>query len=538
MASAWKHPDSGIYYVRQRIPRDVLAVARGQQLKFPKDAGEGSIRLGPQETHAKASLRTRDPREAKSRQAAALAHLGKFWQSLRDGPRQLSHKQIIALAGDFRVRAIAKWEDEPGPASIWARLLELSTNWDEATKRREVAPFVADHLARHALCVDAYTKAALGDAMFRVGQDVAALMKRRAEGGNWQDQNVESFPALELDVPSGAAATAVSMRELFQGWKREARAGNYAEKTFNEYGAAVERLVTFIGHDDASRVSPKDIVAYKDMRLGTINPRTKASLSAKTVNDGDLAALKSVFGWAVSNHRLPSNPASGITIKVAKPEKQRGPGYTDDEAVSILKAAFAYSAAEAELNKTAAAKRWAPWLCALTGARIGEVLQLRRTDVRESGSHWTMTITPEAGPVKNKKRRVVPLHPQLIELGFVAFVQSSKDGYLFLTATKKEEVRGRLNGVKNRISEFVRSIVSDERVRPNHAWRHRLITLSRRHGVDQELRRMITGHAGEGVDEEDYGEPEGLYREICKLPHYNLGDYGGLALPTLKSAAL
>ena len=32
---------------------------------------------------------------------------------------------------------------------------------------------------------------------------------------------------------------------------------------------------------------------------------------------------------------------------------------------------------------------------------------------------------------------------------------------------------------------------------------------------------MITGHAGEGVDEEDYGEPEGLYREICKLPAYS-----------------
>src|SRR5262245_52768039 len=32
-------------------------------------------------------------------------------------------------------------------------------------------------------------------------------------------------------------------------------------------------------------------------------------------------------------------------------------------------------------------------------------------------------------------------------------------------------------------------------------WRHTFISLSPRHGLDQEKRRMITGHAGEGVDE-------------------------------------
>jgi integrase len=522
MARPWKHPDSGIYYVRERIPRDVLAAARGQHVKFPKEAGEGSIRLPDNATHAKASLRTRDPHETKVRHAAALAHLEKFWQSLRDGLRRLSHKQIIALAGDFRQRAIAKFDEEPGPAVIWVRLLELSERWDDDARRRETAPFVEEHLARHALNVDAYTKAALADEMFKVGRGIAALMKRRAEGDYGPDDKAGNFPPLHLATDSPSAD--VSIRGLFKGWEREARAGNYAEKTFDEYRAVVERLVKFLNHDDAARVSPKDIVAYKDMRLGTINPRTKASLSPKTVNDGDLAALRSIFGWAVTNHRLSNNPAKGITVKLAKPVRLRGKGYTDEEAVKLLSAALAYRRRGKELEKTAAAKRWAPWLCAFSGARIGEVLQLRRGDVQRSGSHWTMVITPEAGPVKSKKRRVVPLHPQLIELGFIAFVEAAKEGYLFLTAAKKTEVRGRLNGVKNRVSEFVRSIVAGERIQPNHAWRHRLITLARKHGLDQELRRMITGHAGEGVDETDYGEPEGLYREICKLPHYPIAD--------------
>jgi hypothetical protein len=102
------------------------------------------------------------------------------------------------------------------------------------------------------------------------------------------------------------------------------------------------------------------------------------------------------------------------------------------------------------------------------------------------------------------------------------FVEASSSGYLFLNAANEAEAKGRLNGVENRVSEYVRTIVCDPRVRPNHAWRYRLVTLARRHDIDQELRRMITGHAGKGVDEQVYGEPEGLYREICKLPFYGL----------------
>ena len=67
-------------------------------------------------------------------------------------------------------------------------------------------------------------------------------------------------------------------------------------------------------------------------------------------------------------------------------------------------------------------------------------------------------------------------------------------------------------------------MVPDKSVSPNHGWRHWFITRCRKHDVSHELRRMITGHSGEGVDEQDYGEPAGLYQQICKLPAIKLGD--------------
>ena len=227
-----------------------------------------------------------------------------------------------------------------------------------------------------------------------------------------------------------------------------------------------------------------------------------------------------MFGWAVKNRKLPSNPAAGISIAIAAKVRTRAKGFTDVEAAAILKHALQYKPSKAEFARTAAAKRWVPWLCAYTGARVGEMVQLRKEDIHREGRVYIVRITPEAGTVKGRRYREVPLHPHLNKMGFPEFASAAKDGHLFFTPTKEGGWRGPWQAVKNRLQEFAREVVTDPRVQPNHGWRHRFITVCRKHAVDQEFRRMITGHKGEGVDEESYGDPAGLYREICKLPRY------------------
>lgn len=69
-------------------------------------------------------------------------------------------------------------------------------------------------------------------------------------------------------------------------------------------------------------------------------------------------------------------------------------------------------------------------VAAYTGARIGELALLRRDDVMRDGDHWIIRITAEAGTVKNKQMREVPLHPHLVDLGFPTYAASQR-GYLF-----------------------------------------------------------------------------------------------------------
>jgi integrase len=286
-------------------------------------------------------------------------------------------------------------------------------------------------------------------------------------------------------------AASVTLTGILEGWWTEAKATGRKPSTHESYKNTVAGLVTFLGHDDAKLVTPEEIVRFKDHRLASINPRNGKPISAKTVKDSDLAGLKTLFGWAVSNRKLTSNPATGITIKLGKPQKLRGKGLTEEEVRDILSAAMKVDGE----GRTDAARRWVPWLAAYTGARVGELAQLRKQDVTKEGEHWVLLLTPEAGTIKTNEARKVVLHSHLVELGFPAFVEDAPAGHLFLKPSKSGDVLGPLQGLKNRLSEFVRTVISDPNVAPTHGFRHRFKTVGMDCGIPTRILDAIQGHA-------------------------------------------
>jgi integrase len=227
------------------------------------------------------------------------------------------------------------------------------------------------------------------------------------------------------------------------------------------------------------RVFEQDMLSFKDARLKVV--------TAKTLKDGDLPGIKSVFGWAVDNRKLIKKVKSGKKILT------RSKGFTDKEAKVIFEACVAYGKSPKEDSRTAAAKRWATPIAAYTGCRISEALQLRKEDVREESGHHVFDLNPLAGSIKSGTYRLVPIHGHLIELGFLSVVRNSDDGPLFAKGSYK------------RVLDFIRTIVTDERVQPNHAWRHRLKTISRNLGFDPRVVDAIQGHASRTAGE-NYGD--------------------------------
>ena len=270
------------------------------------------------------------------------------------------------------------------------------------------------------------------------GQDIrlqaidCVVGEKNVEGDYSDDSKAKRFPKWEAPSRSVSApiASGVSLKGLVEEWWKEAKAAGRKPSTYESYRNTVAKLVVVLKHDNASSVTPEDIVRFKDVRI-------ESGVSPKTVKDSDLAGLKTIFGWAVMNRRMSINPAEGLTIKTSKPRKLRAKGFSDKEAILILKHAKTCKAG-GEAPKLAAAKRWVPWLCAFTGARVGEMLQLRKQDVRREGKHWIVHVTPEAGPVKTDEARDVVLHPQIIESGFLDYVKASNAGHLFISPSVDE----------------------------------------------------------------------------------------------------
>jgi integrase len=549
-------PMTSIPQFVQRIPADVRPRAIGRTLTIPLGSNtSATVKITAKTGIVRFSLRSRDPADVKIRQGHAAAQLETIWQGLRGTePVFLTNRDAHALAGDLyrawadsrqervtaatyqpqtrtwlieRLNEIPPEEAALGFAAAARRLIEAGENDGlEATLGLIVDRLL---LAKGIAEVDPECRPVLLNAFLMALRDAFEHRQRNAAGDFTPDPKAARFPEWtpqEAQAQPPRSAT-VTLAGLVDAWWQEAKAAGRKPSTYESCRNTVAGLVMLLGHDDATRVTPEDVIRFKDHRLASVHPRTRKPISAKTVKDSDLSGLKTLFGWAVVNRMLPANSATGITIKLGKPTRLRSKGLSDAEARAILTAASKVVRG-GERPETAAAKRWVPWLCAYTGARVGELAQLRKQDLRQEGEHWVITITPEAGTVKTNEAREVVLHPHLVEQGFPEFVKGAPDGHLFLRPAKNGNVLGPLQGVKNRLQEFARAIVTDRNVAPNHGWRHRFKTIGMEAGIQNRVLDAIQGQAPASVADH-YGDVtlRTMSDAIAKFPRIEVGGEAG-----------
>ncbi|REF70271.1 tyrosine-type recombinase/integrase [Paracoccus versutus] len=314
----------------------------------------------------------------------------------------------------------------------------------------------------------------------------------------------------------------ISLSKLWDDYIKARTAAGFMKDGGKRMEPVKVSLRKFLGHNDARQVSKKNLLDWRDQLLAT--------LSAKTVSDMYLSAVRSLFQWAHDNERLPENPAA--TVKQAKPKKQRAreAGYTDAEAIAVLKLSRSYEAKPdqfgyvRETNESVNAKRWVPILCAFTGARVSEITQLRKEDLRQEGDRWVIRITPDAGTMKAGHFRDVPLHEQVVVEGFVRFVEQADHGPLFHNGKDPAKFAAKAVRMTNQVGTWLRETgLVPAGVQPNYAWRHRFKTQARDMGADIRVVDAIQGHAGRTASD-GYGDVSltAKARVIDALPSYTI----------------
>jgi integrase len=514
MTRPWRHPATSIFWLRKRVPDDLRPL------------------LG--RTEEKRSLGTRDPLEAKRRLAAALLELEQRWENLRAGPRSLTEREAHQIAARFHDAHLAEFQDNPSDAGdhVWDVSLG-DTLWEDqcpplvydvhASPDEKDAAFKAfigytdphwskrsqmchwcearadEALAADGLIVDEKSRERLAKAIAVAMQRAGRALQQYAAG--WYGDPIDAPRAEAAPVSRPSPQPKVKFAELLDGWAKETKP---VKKTAYQWARVFDQFTRFLGHDDAQRVTVDDVVRWKGALV-------ESGLKAKSIRDSRLAPVRAVLGWGAANRRLAQNVAERVTIDLKAKPSERRRGYTDEEAVLLLR--------DARTQKVAH-RRWVPWLCAYSGARVAEICQLRVEDVREVEGIPSLHFTAGAGSLKNTaSERLVPIHSAVLAEGFMDFVQSRKVGPLF-SELKPDRFGSRGGNGTKILSRWVRELgITDTRVSPNHSWRHRLKTAARRHGLATDIVDAIVGHQRRTVAD-SYGEfpVSALQRELEKIP--------------------
>ena len=521
--------NKGGFIARKVIPSDV----RDEYAKLYGQRTEERLNTGP----LPVSLARAKHREWSSEIEARIANI----RAARKGEgRTLTPKEARALAGEWYHWFTARMAIHNWPADVWGDYqahvrselygpamaggvfsgdpLEF---WERDSAMRErVRPIIADEaksnqfLAAKRLVLDAASRDMFLDYVTRDFFAALALLARRARGDHGPDKWAEQFPRYE-----GTADPSLTPWSLFERWIAKAKP---ASSTVNRWRGVFLRLQSDFPNISAAALLPEQMQEWANRLIDS-------GRTAGTVANIWVRAARTVFAWAIDEKLISRNPFTGWRVKVPKKIRMRETkSFTDGEIETILNTALAIEVR----SKTDAAKRWCPWLAAYSGARMGELTQLRGVDIVERDGIHAIKISPEAGTTKTGEARTVPLHEHLFEQGFLAFVKANGAGPLFYNESKQPSGpidptnprKPRYVKAREQVATWVRRLgVNDPELSPNHAWRHTFKAIGFRSGMSEKVLDAIVGHAPASVGR-GYGEPTlaDKAKELQKFPRYKV----------------
>lgn len=258
-------------------------------------------------------------------------------------------------------------------------------------------------------------------------------------------------------------------------------------------------------------VTPDHVQAYKEQLV--------ASGVAPATGNNKLNLLRAVIRFALASRIIKADPCDGISIKPGKGRAKARIAYERDHLTALFGSAV-WAADERPVAGKGEAAYWLPLLALYSGARLEELGQLRLSDIgpetyltaddSEAVATVFRIVEDEADglTVKNAGSvRRVPVHPELIRLGFLRYVEGLRaEGEKWLFPDLDPDRDGTRTAAWSKwYGRWLRTKakVTDKRV-TFHSFRHSFKHYARQVGIAPDVQNEITGHdTGDIAD--DYG---------------------------------
>lgn len=372
-------------------------------------------------------------------------------------------------------------------------------------------------------------------------------------------------PVLEQEVAADHDASeqvddeqAPTVSQMHERWIEERRP---AEQTVREWSAARRRFIELHGDLAITDVRRSHGTEFRRLlrRLPSRPSRTITALSAprqaeeaerldlrrlapETVAK-NLNWLKAILGLAVEEGMIPSSPVRGLSERDPVPAREKRKSYSIEQ-LNLIFASALYgkqllpSEGQVALRPAGPHCQWLPLLALFTGARLEELAQIELEDlVCEEGVNIMRFSSFDSSGRKSGKRyktsnayRTVPLHPCLMDLGFLTFCERQRRcGQSDLFPQLVLDRRGkRSSGFSKQWGPFTRSIGIRDRRLSFHSFRHNFSDACDAAGVPAVHKRMLMGQSLGSI----YGGRPALHDLLAAVERLS---YRGLKLPSALS---
>ena len=282
-----------------------------------------------------------------------------------------------------------------------------------------------------------------------------------------------------------------TLRDVFNAWK-QSTGGRDRPRSLDSIQAAERALRRFERKHPGVSLDAITRAMGDGFRTALI-AETRTSKTARDL----FIYVRALFVYAADVLEwIPRNPWHGLDIQSRITKQRRAMTRAEIEALFSTPLHTAYALPKS-VQAGQDAAYWIPLLGLYTGARLGELCKLRPEDVLTVEAIPALRLTNEAEGAGTKTaagNRIIPIHSELIRLGFLAYAQAMcKAGHasLWPAMPKREAKPGDYFGRWFR--EFSAGIEPTF-----HYFRHTVRPLMRQAGFEPLIRDRVTGHETRG----------------------------------------
>jgi integrase len=373
-----------------------------------------------------------------------------------------------------------------------------------------------------------------------VEHPLADLQTLRALCSQWRDSTptptIQTAPRTATAVTAKQNSDSPTLAYLSKLYIKEGkRGGTWRQVSIEEVERALSDLFELMGDMPADAFDAPQARLLKDrlslcpqyfglrpefkgktLRQVIESGSTYKTITAVTVNNR-LRKLTAFLNWCKSNGYVSDNPLAGMKV-MTRSAKEARLSFERHDLVTLLN--------HEALRKEAQKHPWRYWLPLLgraTGARLEELCQLRVDDIIEQQGIPCIRIddSREGQNLKNSSsRRVLPLHPSLIEFGLWQYAESLRAAGTDRLFPELEAVRGKLGHAPSKwFGRYkVKLGITDPR-KTFHSFRHTFIDDLRDAGVQDSLIKRMVGHEDSSVTFGIYGSRTPFKAMVEALGH-------------------